>query len=118
LESRLSRGDELVLHGYSHSDDQPPPTEARQWFMRRVYTWEGEFYALDQAQAAQRLAAGIGLFQQFGWPLHGFVAPAWLLSPGSRRALSASGLSYTSDPQHLYRLPSFEAIAAPGLVWS
>jgi predicted deacetylase len=27
-------------------------------------------------------------------------------------------LSYTSDPQHLYQLPDFTAINAPGLVWS
>jgi hypothetical protein len=27
-------------------------------------------------------------------------------------------LSYTSDPQHLYQLPDFTAIDAPGLVWS
>ncbi|MNF87719.1 hypothetical protein D3C84_701930 [compost metagenome] len=27
-------------------------------------------------------------------------------------------LSYTSDSQHLYRLPDFIAFEAPGLVWS
>lgn len=118
LDERLARGDELVLHGYSHSDDAPPPQRLRDWFIRRVYTWEGEFYSLDEAQARQRLERGMELFRRFDWPLHGFVAPAWLLSEGSRRALSDSGLSYTSDPQHFYRLPDFNPIAAPGLVWS
>src|SRR5476649_1613343 len=47
-----------------------------------------------------------------------FVAPAWLMSEGTRQALRQLPLSYTSDSQHLYRLPDFTAIDAPGLVWS
>lgn len=118
LERRLERGDELALHGYCHCDDGPPPRTPQDWFMRRLYTREGEFQALDQDQAQRRLAAGIELFRRFGWPLYGFVAPAWLMSAGTRRALSASGLHYTSDAQQLYRLPDFSPSAAPGLVWS
>ncbi|MGH8354317.1 MAG: DUF2334 domain-containing protein [Pseudomonas sp.] len=118
LERRLERGDELALHGYSHCDDAASPRTPQDWFVRRLYTREGEFQALDQDQAQRRLEAGIGLFRGFGWPLYGFVAPAWLMSAGTRRALSASGLLYTSDAQHLYRLPDFSPIAAPGLVWS
>lgn len=118
LEQRLARGDELVLHGYYHCDDQPAARTVRAWWMRRVYTAEGEFYALDQAQAQRRLEAGSELFQRFGWPLAGFVAPAWLMSEGTRRALRQTGLRYTSDAQQLYRLPDFNPIAAPGLVWS
>lgn len=86
--------------------------------MRRIYTWEGEFYALDHAEAKARLAAGIELFRRRGWPLHGFVAPAWLMSAGTRQALGESGLRYTSDPSNLYRLPHLQPIEAPGLVWS
>jgi len=118
LERRLERGDELALHGYYHCDDAAPPRTPQDWFMRRLYTREGEFHALGQEQAQRRLEAGIELFRRFGWPLYGFVAPAWLMSAGTRRALSASGLHYTSDPQHLYRLPDFSSVAAPGLVWS
>ena len=84
--------------------------------MRRIYTWEGEFYALDHAEAKARLAAGIELFRRRGWPLHGFVAPAWLMSAGTRQALGESGLRYTSDPSNLYRLPHLQPIEAP--VWS
>lgn len=118
LERRLARGDELVLHGCFHSDDAGTPATARDWFMRRIYTWEGEFYALSREQAQWRIEAGIALFRQMGWPLGGFVAPAWLMSAGTREALRHSGLRYTSDTRHLYRLPEFQAIAAPGLVWS
>ncbi len=118
LDKRVSRGDELILHGFSHADEAPPPRSPRDWFMRRVYTHEGEFYALDEAEARQRLEQGMAVFARFEWPLHGFVAPAWLLSEGAKRALASSGLAYTSDPQHFYRLPDFTSIDAPGLVWS
>ncbi|MFK3771886.1 DUF2334 domain-containing protein [Pseudomonas sp. NPDC089406] len=118
LEQRLARGDELALHGYYHADDGPPPRSPGEYFMRRLYTHEGEFYGLDQATALQRLQAGLQLFDRLGWPVAGFVAPAWLMSEGTRQALRQLPLRYTSTPQHLYRLPDFTAIQAPGLVWS
>jgi predicted deacetylase len=86
--------------------------------MRRVYTWEGEFYTLAEQQALERISRGAELFQRYQWPLDGFVAPAWLMSEGTRKALRQLPFSYTSDPQHFYRLPSFQKIEAPGLVWS
>jgi predicted deacetylase len=118
LERRLARGDELVLHGFYHADDGPAPRSLGEYFMRRIYTHEGEFYALDQAQALQRLEQGLALFAGQGWPVAGFVAPAWLMSQGTRQALTQLPLRYTSTPQHLYRLPDFTAFEAPGLVWS
>jgi len=118
LASRLARGDELVLHGYFHCDDGPAAKTPHDWFMRRVYTHEGEFYGLSEAAALARLRGGIELFHRYHWPLHGFVAPAWLMSPGTRQALRQLPLRYTSDAQHLYRLPDFVPIDAPGLVWS
>ena len=118
LDNRVKKGDELALHGYFHADDQPAPRTPYDWFMRRVYTWEGEFYTLSEAQALSRLQQGLQLFERYQWPVQGFVAPAWLMSEGTRRALSKLPLSYTSDPQNLYRLPDFSAVKAPGLVWS
>ena len=118
LSRRLARGDELALHGYFHCDDGSPPSTPRDWFMRRIYTHEGEFYQLTEQQALSRLRAGVEMFQRYDWPLEGFVAPAWLMSAGTRQALRQLPLSYTSDPQHLYRLPDFSVVDAPGLVWS
>lgn len=118
LDARVARGDELALHGYYHDDQEPMPNTPRDWFMRRVYTHEGEFYRLSREAALDRLHAGLDMFQRYDWPVHGFVAPAWLMSDGTRQALRELPLSYTSDPQHLYRLPDFSAIDAPGLVWS
>jgi predicted deacetylase len=118
LTRRIARGDELALHGYFHCDEAPTPTTPRDWFMRRIYTHEGEFYSLSQETALARLRAGIEIFHRYHWPLEGFVAPAWLMSEGTRQALRQLPLRYTSDPQHLYRLPDFTAVDAPGLVWS
>ncbi|TDK52583.1 DUF2334 domain-containing protein [Pseudomonas moraviensis] len=118
LDARVARGDELALHGYYHDDQEPLPNNPRDWFMRRVYTHEGEFYRLSREAALARLHAGLDMFQRYDWPVQGFVAPAWLMSDGTRQALRELPLSYTSNPQHLYRLPDFSAIAAPGLVWS
>lgn len=118
LDARVARGDELALHGYYHDDQEAMPNTPRDWFMRRVYTHEGEFYRLSHDTALARLHAGLEIFQRYDWPVHGFVAPAWLMSDGTRQALRELPLSYTSDPQHLYRLPDFSALDAPGLVWS
>ncbi|WP_256809014.1 DUF2334 domain-containing protein [Pseudomonas siliginis] len=118
LDARVARGDELALHGYYHDDQEPMPNTPRDWFMRRVYTHEGEFYRLSREAALARLHAGLDMFQRYDWPVQGFVAPAWLMSDSARQALRELPLSYTSDPQHLYRLPDFSAIDAPGLVWS
>ncbi|MGF0240697.1 DUF2334 domain-containing protein [Rhodococcus sp. IEGM1300] len=118
LTGRVMRGDELALHGYFHCDEGPIPRTPRDWFMRRIYTHEGEFYGLSQRTALARLRAGIEMFDRYHWPLHGFVAPAWLMSEGTRQALRDLPLHYTSDQQHLYRLPDFTAVDAPGLVWS
>ncbi|WP_130887869.1 polysaccharide deacetylase family protein [Pseudomonas sp. Sample_21] len=118
LDARVARGDELALHGYYHDDQEPMPNTPRDWFMRRVYTHEGEFYRLSREAALNRLHAGLDMFQRYDWPVQGFVAPAWLMSDGTRQALRELPLSYTSDPQHLYRLPDFSSIDAPGLVWS
>lgn len=39
LSRRVTRGDELALHGFYHYDDAPPPRTPGQYFMRRIYTW-------------------------------------------------------------------------------
>lgn len=120
LEGLLARGHELVLHGYTHSDDGPPPRGLRQTCLRQVYTQgEGEFAALDEAEARWRLALGQAWFARRGWPLHGFVAPAWLLSEGAWAALHDSPLRYTTTLRHFHWLGSpGHALRAPSLVYA
>jgi len=118
VERRLARGDEAVLHGYHHRDGAPAPGGPVGWFMRRVYTREGEFWTLGRDEARGLLERGMGAFERLGWPLAGFVAPAWLLSAGTRAALRDTPLRYTTTPGRFYALPDFAPVAAPGLVWS
>jgi len=119
LEQCLARGDELVLHGYTHLDEAPPQRGLREQFTRRVYTRsEGEFYAIGRDDAQRRLALGSAWFQRRGWPLHGFVAPAWLMGPGAWDALDAFPLRYTTTLRRFYLLPQRQALDSRSLVYT
>ena len=118
LDVALAHGDELALHGYTHRD----PGRPRDWLdhvLRRWYTaGEGEFAALGQAEARQRLRAGMAWFLQHDWPIDGFVAPAWLLSDGGWRALDELGFRYTCTLTRLVALPSRATLRSASIVYS
>lgn len=121
VEARAAAGDELVLHGYTHVDEQAP----RGWGLpldrmrRRVYTaGEGEFSALARDEALRRIELGLAWFGARGWPVRGFVAPAWLMSRAARAVLYDTPLDYASTRAELLLLPSREAMMAPSLVYS
>ena len=118
MEARLARGDEVVMHGYHHSDELPLRCNPLDFFRRRIYTREGEFAALDGDEARRRLQLGIAMFAALGWPVAGFVAPAWLMNRPARTALAGFPFLYTSNPAALIRLPQWQALRAPSLVWS
>ncbi len=121
IEARVALGDELVLHGHTHVDDAAlsgwaSPIEV---LRRRVYTAsEGEFSALARGEALRRIEAGLAWFAARGWPVRGFVAPAWLMSDGTREALGETALAYASTRTELLLLPGGQRIAAPSLVYS
>jgi predicted deacetylase len=119
IDQRLARGDEVVLHGYRHRDDGASVAGPLAYARRRIYTaGEGEFSALSLDEAQRRLAAGRAMFNRLGWPVTGFVAPAWLLSTGAWPALVSSGFRYTADRRGIYSLPERRFIPAPALVYS
>jgi predicted deacetylase len=119
LEARLVQGDELALHGLTHLDEGPPPPNWSQKFVRQMYTTsEGEFSALDVAEASQRIEQGLGWFAQRQWPVTGFVAPAWLLGPGAWRALCQFPFRYTTTLRYFYTLPQPRALLSPSLVYA
>ena len=105
LDVVVERGDELALHGYSHLDTEANGGGLRGRFLRNVYTRrEGEFAALDEAEARRRIELGMAWFAERGWKPSGFIPPAWLLGPGSWRALRASGFAYTTTFSHFHCL--------------
>jgi predicted deacetylase len=118
LGERLAGGDELALHGYFHCDPQAP-TGVVDWLRRRVYTVEGEFATLCEREAAERIHLGQRWFAANGWPLAGFVAPAWLLGAGAWSALRANrDLLYTTTLTQLHLLPAVATVPAPCLAYS
>ena len=119
LEERLARGDELVLHGYTHLDEGPTRFGWLDKFVRHVYTRdEGEFYAIDADEARARIELGLKWFEARRWPVTGFVAPAWLLGEGAWDALRDFPFSYTTTLRRLFLLPERRAIASPCMVYS
>jgi len=117
---RLAKsGHELALHGYTHSDEGPPPRGWMERLVRERYTAnEGEFSALDEEQAAARLVRGKAWVQQHGLQMPGFVAPAWLLSDAARRAVAEAGFRYTCTLNKIIALPGGQSLHAPSLVFS
>jgi len=125
MDQQLAAGHELALHGYYHKDPGVPSTVI-DWIRRRIYTaGEGEFWALPEAEAAERLTLGARWFAANHWPLSGFVSPAWLLGqPALRAVLARSELLYTSTLTRLLVLRNAtgaaeaRVISAPCLTYS
>jgi predicted deacetylase len=121
LQRRLERGDELALHGYWHLDEEPAPRTLRGFVERRVLTRaEGEFAAIDETSASWRLARGVETFAAMGWPLYGFVPPAWLLGDGARNAVSRCGhaFEYVAVRRGVYRLPDWRFARSATVAYS
>lgn len=119
LERRLAHGDELVLHGYTHLDEMQPATGWRDWIVRDVYTRsEGEFYAIGRDEARRRLEHGWNWFEERGWPVHGFVAPAWLMGEGAWQALTDFPFSYTTTLRRFHLLQQGRVLRSPSLVYT
>lgn len=114
----LQQGDELALHGWTHLDVMALQTPL-DWLLRRCYTrGEGEFSRLPFLSAHQRLRDGRLWFAANGWPLHGFVAPAWLLGADAWLALALEPLQYTCTLRRIHALPDGRSLLSPSLVYS
>ena len=58
ISQQHAAGHELALHGYFHADPHMP-SDIVDWFRRRIYTaGEGEFCALSEEEARERLTLG------------------------------------------------------------
>lgn len=96
LSARVAHGDELVLHGWVHTAG-PEGSPLRRAVCQAVARGAAEFGALDEAQAAQRLAAGRAVLAGLGLSVDGFTPPGWLASRAANRALAAAGFRYTTS---------------------
>lgn len=119
LRSRERRGDEIVLHGYWHQDAGRTYCSLRDRFERRIGTaGEGEFSGLNEDTARTRLLRGLAVMRTAGWQPDGFVAPAWLMSAGTRTSLDSLPFTYCSTRDTIIPLLRDGDISAPSLVVS
>ncbi|WP_066331149.1 DUF2334 domain-containing protein [Azohydromonas lata] len=118
MDAALAEGHELALHGWSHLD--PVPARGTlQRLRRRFYTaGEGEFAALAREDAARRIALGKRWFARRGWPLAGFVPPAWLLGEGGAQALADAGFAYSCTLDRFIALQGQAPLRSWSLVFS
>lgn len=119
IADRLRRGDELALHGYTHRDQSKPASSLFGRMKRDVYTaGEGEFSALAEHEARELIARGRAWFDEQGWKAEGFVAPAWLASSGTWRALREFDFLYTTTLSRFHLLQRDVVLRAPSVVYS
>ena len=87
-------GHEIVLHGWEHTRTTPSVGLRGRFgaFMGRGCE---EFWNLGYADALARLTKGLAVLRGEGFEPRGFVAPGWLASPDTRRALHTLGFAYT-----------------------
>jgi predicted deacetylase len=115
----IVQGHELALHGYTHLDTAPLSGGLRSQFLRSVYTTgEGEFAALAQDEARRRIRLGLDWFAERGWPVSGFVPPAWLLGPDAWQAVRESGFAYTTTFSRFHLLRQGRSVVSPSLVYA
>jgi len=100
-----SCGDEILLHGLVHQETEPAEAGSLTTRLqaRFLTAGEGEFLRLSEADAASRLTCGWSTLESLGLRPAGFVAPAWLYSEGTRRALAARGPVVYEDNLYLCR---------------
>ena len=120
ITQRIERGDEVALHGFVHLDEASPPRSIRGYVERRWLTRrEGEFAAVDRVDARSRIEQAIAMWRRIGWPIGGFVPPAWLLSAAARQTLAReSPFEYIALRRELVRLPHEHTIATDTMWYS
>ena len=118
LDTLLSRGHELALHGYTHLDTAPLHGMGSR-LRRTIYTQgEGEFAGVGADEARLRIELGLDWFRRRGWPVSGFVAPAWLLSNEAWQALHEFPFEYTTTMGHFHLLHPRRSLFSPSLVYT
>jgi predicted deacetylase len=108
-------GVEMFVHGWSHRDPAPSGFGAR-----HMTAGEGEFSALDRAEALRRMAEGRAVVEHaIGRPAAGFVAPAWLYSHDARDALAEAGFALAEDHLRVWHPPSGRTLSrGPVVTWA
>lgn len=114
LHSVAGRGHELSLHGFRHTGVPGGPAW-RRLVDGVLARGAGEFWTLSERQAWARLRAGLGLLADADIGVTGFTPPAWLASPGARRALAGLGFRYWTSHLAVHDLARGQVRRMPAL---
>jgi uncharacterized protein len=109
-------GVEMFLHGWRHRDDAPTKGFAQ----KHMTAGEGEFAGLSAADASARIAAGRKSVEDaIGRPVAGFIAPAWLYSPGALDAVRNAGFALAEDHMKVWQPVTGHVVGrGPVITWA
>jgi predicted deacetylase len=116
LDSRRSRGDEVVLHGWQHAEGRKPPGLGRRLRRMLLTRSEGEFLGIGPVEAGIRIDMGLDILKECGFEPRGFVAPAWLFEKNHLGVLKKRGFLYTTSLTRIFDIQKSLDIHAPCLV--
>lgn len=112
-------GDEIVLHGWTHSCEGMRETPGDLYWTRLYTNYEAEFLLAGPEECRIRLVTGRALFEKFGWSVVGFIAPAWLMAQHVPDILRELGFAYTVTRTELIPLGRGSApLHSPSLCYS
>ena len=104
-----TNGHEIVLHGWEHRRGTHP-----RGVRERVGALVGrgceEFWSVTYDEALARITNGLNVMRGEGFEPRGFVAPAWLMSHDTIRALRTSAMRYTVTHSRIIDLESRESL--------
>lgn len=113
IRSLVAAGNEAVVHGWEHRGPTGMPTSLALMAGRALARGCEEFWAADEDDARWRLELGKRAFIRSGLVPSGFVAPGWLASPESRRALEFAGFDYIASHLSVRDLVRSRRVAMP-----
>ncbi len=116
LRAAMGPRDEILLHGYWHLDDGRRRDASQRLVARALTAGEGEFQALDLAEANVRIANGLAVLREtLDAKPAGFVAPAWLQNSQVVTAVAQNGLRYCEDHLRVHDVKSGSSVFCPAL---
>jgi predicted deacetylase len=95
LRDEVSRGSEVVLHGFSHRT--AGPLRGALWDRARARLFgpdAAEFLSIDEETMRRRISEGTEILGDLGLEPRGFCAPGWLASPQLTEVLGTLGFRY------------------------
>lgn len=115
IRSLVAAGNEAVVHGWEHRGPTGMPTSLALMAGRVLARGCEEFWAADEDDARWRLELGKRAFIRAGLEPSGFVAPGWLASPDTRKALEHAGFGYVASHLSIRDLVRGRRMAMPVL---